>query len=267
MHDTINNKYYKVEFSQWTNGGGAHDGFFGYNRSEILVDEPIGVNFADGTYQPTAFLGTTKKYNISHIGEYSGHELTAGEGGQVIYFDNTQVTLTSNTENDCPVGTFYTLIAGNIPSDLRIKQYANVDLIPTLETQIEPVIDEYGNVDYPLNANSIGLLIKTDENTWTLSPTGIQQKLKGSVYSTSASPVAGTLLVDADIGKLVAGVDSAIAWTVDVADAIWTFDTDGSLKFPDASIQSGASISIAELKLLVADSTDFADFQLIISNL
>jgi len=41
----------------------------------------------------------------------------------------------------------------------------------------------------------------------------------------------------------------------------WTFDTDGSLTFPDNSVQTGASISISDLKTLVAASTDFADFQ------
>jgi hypothetical protein len=35
----------------------------------------------------------------------------------------------------------------------------------------------------------------------------------------------------------------------------------GSLKFADNSVQTGASISINDLKTLVADSTDFADFK------
>jgi len=41
----------------------------------------------------------------------------------------------------------------------------------------------------------------------------------------------------------------------------WLFDTNGTLTFPDSSIQLGAAISIADLKVLVAASTDFADFQ------
>jgi len=41
----------------------------------------------------------------------------------------------------------------------------------------------------------------------------------------------------------------------------WTFETNGSLTFPDSSVQTGASISITDLKTLVAASIDFADFQ------
>lgn len=45
------------------------------------------------------------------------------------------------------------------------------------------------------------------------------------------------------------------------ASAEWLFGNDGNITFPDASVQTGASISISELKTLVASSVDFADFQ------
>jgi len=259
MHDTINDKYYKVKFTQWA----VEVGTFGYNRAEILVNASIGVTFPDGTYQPTAWTGAFGNYNTSYIGQYSGHELNAEEGGNIIYFYNTHVILTDNTENDCPVGTFYTLVVGDVaPSSLRLKQYSNSSTVLTLETQIVPVTDEYGNVDYPLDSQSIAFLIKTDENTWTLSPSGIQSTLNGSVYSTS-----NDLMVDGSKGKIVASVDTAIDWTVDVADAVWKFGVDGNLTFPDTSIQSGASISVTDLKTLVADSADFVDFQARIASL
>ena len=264
MHDMINDKYYKVEFSQWAVGAGAI-GTFSYNRAEILVDDSIGITFPDGTYQPSAWTGTIKKYDAAYIGQYSGHELNAEEAGHLIYFYNTHVILTANTENDCPVGTFYTLAVGEElagVASLRLKQYEDVGIIPTIETQIVPVTDIYGNVDYPLDQYSTAILIKTDENTWTLSPSGIQTKLTGSVYDTN-----NNLLVDASIGKIVASVDTTVDWTVDVADAVWKFGIDGNLTFPDASIQSGASISVTDLKTLVADSADFVDFQARIASL
>lgn len=48
---------------------------------------------------------------------------------------------------------------------------------------------------------------------------------------------------------------------LNVNSAYFNFGADGSLTFPDSSIQTGASISITDLKILVADSTSFEDFQ------
>jgi len=41
----------------------------------------------------------------------------------------------------------------------------------------------------------------------------------------------------------------------------WTFSSTGTLTFPDVTTQTGASISITDLKTLVAASTDFANFK------
>ena len=47
----------------------------------------------------------------------------------------------------------------------------------------------------------------------------------------------------------------------------WTFRTDGTLLFPDASVQTGGAISITELKALVANTTTYADLKTAIANL
>lgn len=165
MHDTINDKYYKFEFSNW----GQHNaGTFAYTRTEIIIAD-IGITFPDGTIQPSAWTGTTSKYDLVYVGEYSGHELDIEETGHVIYFYNTHVTLTSNTENNCPVGSFYTLVSGNAPVVLRIKQYTDTNIIPAIESQLVSYVDIYSNVNYDLEPNSISLLIKTAKNKWTLS--------------------------------------------------------------------------------------------------
>ena len=48
-----------------------------------------------------------------------------------------------------------------------------------------------------------------------------------------------------------------------IANGTWTVSvsTTGTIVYPDGSVQTGASISIAALKTLVAASTDFADFK------
>jgi hypothetical protein len=47
----------------------------------------------------------------------------------------------------------------------------------------------------------------------------------------------------------------------------WIFETNGSITFPDTSNQTGAAISIAELKVLVAAAATYADFQTAIAAL
>ena len=46
-----------------------------------------------------------------------------------------------------------------------------------------------------------------------------------------------------------------------VGAAPFEFSANGSMKFPDNSVQTGAAISVSALKTLVAASADFADFQ------
>jgi hypothetical protein len=47
----------------------------------------------------------------------------------------------------------------------------------------------------------------------------------------------------------------------------WTFNVNGTLTFPDASVQTGGSISIVELKALVANCATYGDFQTAIAAL
>jgi hypothetical protein len=48
---------------------------------------------------------------------------------------------------------------------------------------------------------------------------------------------------------------------------VWAFGANGSLTFPNSSVQTGASISIADLKTLVANSATYAAFQTAIAAL
>lgn len=59
--------------------------------------------------------------------------------------------------------------------------------------------------------------------------------------------------------KISSGVNPPVQVTSN--NQVWQFGTDGVLVFPDSSSQTGGAISIAELKTLVAASTNFADFQ------
>lgn len=113
--------------------------------------------------------------------------------------------------------------------------------------------------------------------------------LKGSVFADDS-----TLLVDGISGTIVAPIqnaqisndidghlqitstaninlesDNVVNITVDANGAghQWQFDNAGILYFPDGSSQTGGSISIADLKTLVAAASTYADFQTAIAAL
>jgi hypothetical protein len=183
MHDTINDKYYKFEFTHWGQQGA---GTFAYTRTEIIISN-VGVEFPDGSIQPTAWTGYLNRYNKVHVGPYSGHVLSADEAGSVIYFFNTHVILPNNEENACPIGSFYTLVVGNTASSLRLKKYANTATIATVESAIEPNLNvgPFLDTDYPLDPYSVAHLIKIEKNKWSLVPAGIQTTITGEVFATS----------------------------------------------------------------------------------
>lgn len=205
MHDTVNDKYYKFEFSHWGMQGA---GTFAYTRTEIVTPN-VGVEFADGTYQPSAWTGYLSKYNKVHVGPYSGHELTADETGSVIYFFNTHVILPNNEENICPDGSFYTLVIGSTAGSLRVKKYDDTSKIATVESAIEPNLNvgPFLDTEYPLDAYSVATLIKVDANKWSLVPAGIQTSLYGSVYTANSE-----ILVDGDTGNFTYSASDASDW-------------------------------------------------------
>jgi hypothetical protein len=91
------------------------------------------------------------------------------------------------------------------------------------------------------------------------------------VFSQSAYNYANTIPVinlgniyfdNSEIRTTVGGIS-----IINVNEQSWIFDVSGNLIFPDQTVQTGASISITELKTLVANSTSFSDFQVRIAAL
>jgi hypothetical protein len=55
--------------------------------------------------------------------------------------------------------------------------------------------------------------------------------------------------------------------TIAANNKVWAFGANGSLTFPNSSVQTGGAISIADLKTLVATANTYADFKTAIANL
>ena len=79
MHDTINDKYYTVKFTEW---GSDNGGSFAYIRREINpTGTKLGITFADGSKQLTATtLGDLKVVN----GNVIANAVQPGHGAEII---------------------------------------------------------------------------------------------------------------------------------------------------------------------------------------
>ena len=94
----------------------------------------------------------------------------------------------------------------------------------------------------------------------------------GGILNLPTNRIAITANVDNDVSGLIAfatGVSTVYANTDVIIQANtggvtslqWNFSKDGTLTFPEGNIQTGAAISITELKALVANAATYAAFQ------
>ena len=112
IHDTINDEYWKVFFTQWTpdsNGGG-----FSYIREKINVVNPqSGLTFADGSNQTTAF--TQQKLGVIpqllHNQTYD-RWLNLGDIGKhiIVTQSNVDIMVPDYADQPFPIGSAITIV-------------------------------------------------------------------------------------------------------------------------------------------------------------
>jgi hypothetical protein len=88
----------------------------------------------------------------------------------------------------------------------------------------------------------------------------------GGYADTITIHTAGSGYTDGDTITVTSGSSSA-TFTILIESPEWLFSPEGELSFPDESVQTGAAISIAELKVLVAACSSFDDFKTAIAAL
>lgn len=167
-HDTINDKYYTFQFTQWSQGA-EHDGIFAYTRRLINVSSNIGIIFADGSNLVTAPLRFTR-YPQTFIGDTSDFVFRELDAGHHIYVFGRDLTLPNDNELQVPIGTVFTIVTGEFselyPTLTRIvpKAYVGQDSAVIFNKFFQ---EEDGEIILP--ELSICTLIKVAENSWQIS--------------------------------------------------------------------------------------------------
>ena len=161
MKDTVNNKYYKIQFSKFT--GNGNGGGFAYTRELIDTDNPrVGITFADGTTQTTASINSIPQHIANN---YINYYLKLEDAGHHIYMkDNNAISIPSNQSVSFPIGTAIVIVSGD--TDVSIYRDSG-------DTTLFGVGTNSSNVWYYIPARSIATLLKTDTDEWYLSGVGL----------------------------------------------------------------------------------------------
>jgi hypothetical protein len=172
MHDTINDKYYKFEFTQWQQGA-DHDGSFAYTRELIDTSVSVGVEYPDGTLQvtsPKPFAGFREIF----IGDTSQYDIQPKDSGKYINAFNTTIYVPDEETFEFSRGSYIFFTAGAGPITIEARDTAVIygpDGILTSSWEIPP--------------RTTATIIKTDTNTWNIT-----------ANIASEAPAANTVSVD-----------------------------------------------------------------------
>lgn len=156
MYDTINNKYYKFEFSQWQQGA-DHNGSFAYTRELIDTTNSVGITFPDGSIQvsaPQTFTGFREIY----IGDTSQYEIQPKDRGKYIEAFNTTIYVPNEEAYDFPLGSFVFFVAQAQDFTIEVRETANLYGPDGIITQ-----------SWTVPARTTATIIKTDVNTWNIT--------------------------------------------------------------------------------------------------
>lgn len=157
MHDTINDKYYKFEFSQWQQGA-DHNGSFAYTRELIDTSVSVGIEYPDGSIQITAPQSFTG-YREIFIGDTSQYDIQPKDRGKYINAFNTTVFIPNEETYDFPNGSYvFFVAAGDAPLTLQAR-----------DTAVIYGPDGVLTNSWVIPARTTATIIKTDINTWNIT--------------------------------------------------------------------------------------------------
>jgi hypothetical protein len=247
----------------WAGPGGSANGGGG----DIKIRAGRGIGDASGGYL-TFQGGDSSTGSGGPIRLEAGSSGTEGQGGDIYLttYDGGDINLSTQGTGAVGISTagtsWYFEANGAISFPNNTLKSTNAFGIQTpnyIPTSLGGIESTSGSWE----ANDM-----TDLETTGGSGNGLVVNITESGgYASDVSIVnPGDGYFDGELITVTSGTSTATFY-VYVEPWVWTFGQDGILQFPDGSNQTGAAISIANLKTLVAAAATYADFQTAIAAL
>jgi hypothetical protein len=161
MHDITNDKYYKIQFTQWNIGGveGAN-GSFAYTRELIDTSSQVGIVFEDGSNQITA--SNKLDWPVVWL-DNNNYTLRLIDAKRTLRAYDMTMFVPRDSDVNFPIGTEINILVENI--DITLQRVQHVE-----EVEAELFLSGYTNSQSSivLPARSFNKIIKTGENEWTV---------------------------------------------------------------------------------------------------
>lgn len=142
---------------------------------------------------------------------------------------------------------------GNVITDIKGNVFADDSTLLVDATN--------GKIVGPYEVSLTGGIFSITSSSGNVTLTNTANDINITVADDVEISAGDNINLYADDVTLEGRNDVEIRTDVDVNNYTFMFTNGGNLQFPDSSVQTGAAISVADLKTLVAASTSFADFQ------
>jgi hypothetical protein len=230
------------------------------------------LTFPDSTIQTTAWTGSAidqtarntantantrtvinglgnSKLDFNTYGANSAYLTTTNDDSTALFmgavsaelYANTDVSIRANTGGTSKTWTFGQDGTTTFPTNITINYSGNNVQFPRIITDSGKAFSIQGQ-----GANGSAAL------AWSIDPNVDSQYSAVGVSRGGGDSLAKVILTAGNTTSTL---------------KVWTFNETGAFTFPDSSVQTGGSISLVELKALVANSATYAAFQSAIASL
>lgn len=161
MHDLTNDKYYKVQFTNWDIGGvGGATGAFEYTRELINTSTQVGIVFENGTNQITA--SNPKDWPIVWL-DNNNYTLRLIDANKTLRGYDMTLSVPRDSDVNFPIGTEIQIFTEAIGITVEKVQH-----IEEAEAQIYGVGFGEARASWFIPEHSFARMVKVDTNLWYL---------------------------------------------------------------------------------------------------
>jgi hypothetical protein len=228
MHDITNDKYYKVQFTQWNQGGvEGVNGSFAYTRELIDTSNQVGIIFEDGSNQIEA--SNALDWPVVWL-DNNNYTIRLIDAKRILRGYDMTLFVPRDSDINFPIGTEIGIITENIGITVERVQH-----IEQVEAQIYGVGFGEARSSWFIPERSFARLLKIEENIWYL------------IIANSQTEGSNVLSTDAKTGaepeNVGDGPEREGATLLDLTKSVHKL-SDGVFKIPDG--QEGQIIHLVQ---------------------